>query len=68
MAAEPAPAEIHQQKGEVVEHVDGGELVVELDGVEQDRLALDLDDVAEVQIAVAVTHIATRRAQSEQRG
>ena len=29
-----AMPQIHQQKGEVVEHVDGGDLVVELDAVE----------------------------------
>ena len=66
-ALKPALAEIHQQKGEIVEHVDGGEPVVELDGVEQDRRAVDLDDVAQMQIAVAVAHIAAPRPRLEQR-
>ncbi len=57
--AQPALAEIHQQKGEIVEHIDGGEPVVELDRVEQDGRAVDLDDVAQMQIAVAVAHIAS---------
>ena len=55
-----------RQKGEIVEHVDGGEPVVELDGVEQDRRAVDLDDVAQMQIAVAVAHIAAPRSRLEQ--
>ena len=67
MSAEAALAEIHQQEGEIVQHVDRGEGIVELDGVEQDRLALDLDDVAQVKIAVAVAHIASARPCLEQR-
>ena len=64
---EPALAEIHQQEGEVVEDVDRGEPVVELDGVEQDRRAVDLDDVAQMKIAVAMAHISSARPRFQQR-
>ena len=67
MASKPALAEIHEQEGEIVEHVDRGERIVELDGVEQNGLALDLDDVAQVEIAVTVAHIASARPRFEQR-
>lgn len=58
MRGQPARAEIHEQEGEIIENVDGGDGVVELDGVEQHRRALDLDDIAKVQVPMAVTHIA----------
>ena len=40
-AVQAALDQIHEQKSEIVEHVDGGELWIELDGVEQHRLAVD---------------------------
>ena len=49
--------EIHQQKGEVVEDVDRGELVGEFEAVEQCRLALEQADITEVQVAVAAPHL-----------
>ena len=62
-AQPPAPAlEVHQQKGEVVEQIDGGERLVELDGVEQHRLPLPEHDVVEVQVAVHAPHTACCRA------
>ena len=66
VSLEAALAEIHEQEGEIVEHVDRGERIVELDRVEQDGLALDLDDVAQVKIAVTVAHIASPRPRFEQ--
>ena len=45
--------QIHQWEGEVVEHVAGGHPVVELDGVEQNRVPVDQHDVAQMRIAVA---------------
>ena len=33
--------QVHQQEGEIVEHVAGGDRRIELDGVEQHRLAVD---------------------------
>ena len=66
VSRQAALAEIHEQEGEIVEHVDRGERIVELDRVEQDGRAVDLDDVAQVQIAVAVAHIASARPRLEQ--
>ena len=45
--------EVHEQEGQVVEHVHGGDGLVELDGVEEDGAAVAQDDVAEVKVAVA---------------
>jgi hypothetical protein len=56
-AAEPAEIakfQIHHQKREIVKHVDFGEGGVELDGIEQHGPTLVRDDVAQVQIAVAM--------------
>ena len=66
MSLEVALAEVHEQEGEVVEHVDRGERIVELDRIEQDGLALDLDDVAQVKVAMTVAHIAAPRSRFEQ--
>ena len=44
--------QVHQQESQIVEHVAGGDDVAELDGVEQNRLAVDQHDVAEMKIAV----------------
>src|SRR5262249_4150913 len=43
-APEPAMREVHQQEGEVVEYVDGGERRIELDAVERNRAAIDEAD------------------------
>ena len=53
-----ARIEVHEQEGEVVEHVDGGQRLAELQGVERHRHAVDQHDVAEVQIAVAAADAA----------
>ena len=50
--------EVHQQKGEIVKLVAGGDPVVELHRVEQHRFAVDQRDIAQVQIAVAAAHVA----------
>ena len=50
--AEPALGQIHQQEGEVVEHVARGDQRAELDGVEQHRSPLKQHDVAEMEVAV----------------
>ncbi len=65
--AEAAKLEVHHQEGEVVEHVDIGEGGIELDGVEQYRPAVADDNVAEVQIAVAMADPAFVAAAVEQR-
>ena len=46
--------QVHQQERQVVAHVDAGDLVVELDRVEERRPAVQQHDVAQVQIAVAL--------------
>ena len=51
----PVP-EVHQQKRQVIDHIDTGNLVVELDTVEQRRLTVQQDDVAEVQVAVTLAN------------
>ena len=49
-----------------MENVDGCEAVVELDGIEQDRRAINFHDVAQMEIAVAVAHVAAACARLEQ--
>ena len=44
--------EVHEQEGEIVEDVGGGNRLVELDGVEEDRLGRDQDDVAKMKVAM----------------
>ena len=67
MAAQPAVLQVHDQEREIVEHVDAGDGVVELDGVEDPGPAVDDADVAQVQIAMAAAHEAGRQAPVEQR-
>ena len=50
--------EIHQQEGEIIEHVDAGEGLAELDAVEERRPPVQEDDVAEMKIAVAMPDLA----------
>ena len=45
--------QIHQQEGEVVEQVAGGNDWIKLERVERHRASIDQGDVAEVQIAVS---------------
>src|ERR1019366_6264075 len=59
--------QVHQQEGEIVQHVAGGDLGIEFDGVEQHRRALEQHDIAEVQIAVTPTYQASTFARGEQR-
>src|SRR5208283_3784713 len=42
--------QVHQQKGQIVEHVDRGYRVVEFNRVEQRRLAVEEADIAQMQI------------------
>ncbi|MDH3771423.1 MAG: hypothetical protein OET79_10630, partial [Nitrospirota bacterium] len=55
---EASMTEIHDQEGEVVEGVDRRQRLIEFETVEQNRLTIEQDDVAEMQIAVAVAHMA----------
>lgn len=45
--------QVHQQEGEIVEHVPGCDHGIEFDGVEQGRFVLDENDISEMQIAMA---------------
>ena len=59
--------EVHQQKGEIVEHVDRREFVGKFDAIERRRRAVDDADVAQGQIAMATARLAPRMARVEQR-
>ena len=59
--------QVHEQEGEVVEHVDRRHGVVEFQAVERRRTALEQADVAQMQVAVAVAHLAEPLAPVEQR-
>ena len=63
----PAPVEIHQQEGEIVERVGGRDVLVELDRVEQHRFAVQDHDVVEMQVAMASTDEASLSAPVEAR-
>ena len=65
--AEAAVDQVHQQEGEIVEDVAGGDQRIEFDGVERHRLAVDHRDIAEMEVAVAAAHQAVAAAQFEQR-
>ena len=63
----PALDQIHQQKCKIIQHIDRGECLVELERVEWHRPALDENDITEVEIAVAATDGTLERAGVEQR-
>ena len=67
MTRQAATPEIHQEKREVVENVGAGDLVVELDAIEERRPAIEQHDVAQVQVAVALPHESRGTAFIEQR-
>ena len=48
--------QIHQKKGQIVENIAARNLVGKLDRIEQCRLAVDENDVAQVQIAVTAAN------------
>ncbi len=52
--AQAAMLQVHEQEGQVVEHIDIGDGRAELDPVEQGRPAVRKADVAEMQVAMAV--------------
>ena len=59
--------QVHRQKGDVVEHVDPAQRVVEFDAVEGAGLAVELQHVRQVQVAVALAHAAVAPAGLPQR-
>ena len=56
MSRELTAPEIHQEKREVVKNVGAGDLVVELDAIEERRPAVEEHKVTQVQVAVALAH------------
>ena len=46
--------EVHEQERYIVKDVDGGEGIVEFDGVEKGRPAFDDANIAQMQVAVTV--------------
>lgn len=50
--SQPMAIEIHEQKRQVIENIDAGESVVELDGIEKHRLFVDQADVVEMKVTV----------------
>ena len=59
--------QVHEQEGDVAGHVDPAQARVELDGVEQARTALQPQQVAQVQVAMAFAHPAFGAAGGHQR-
>src|SRR5688572_33394207 len=56
MTRQLSPPEIHQEKRQIVQDVRAGNLVVELDPVEQRRTPVEQNDVAQMEITVTLTH------------
>ena len=54
MARQSSPPEIHQEKRKIVQDVGAGNLVVELDAVEERRAPVQQHDVAQMEVAVTL--------------
>src|SRR5262249_58523667 len=61
-----AMAQIHQQEGEVIEHIDATERAVELNAVEERRPAAELADVSQMEVPVAEPDLAVPTALLDQ--
>ena len=59
--------EVHQQKCQIVEDVAGSDNVAELDGIEQNRLAFEQHDIAEMKVAVNAASEAIAASLAQQR-
>ena len=59
--------QIHHREGDFAHHVDPAHLLVELDAIEDDELAVDTRDVAQMQVAVALAHEALLRGDAGKR-
>jgi hypothetical protein len=64
---EPTGMQVHEQEGEIIEHVDIRDQAIEFDAVEQRRASGDEADVAQMQVAMAVAHLAGAPARVQQR-
>ena len=58
--------QVHQQEGEVVENVARSNDVAEFDGIEQNRLAVDQHDIAEMKVAMDAANEAAPAALAQQ--
>ena len=58
---------VHQKKGQVVQNVNRGDLVVEFDAIEQARLAVEQANVTQMQIAMAPPDLARRLSRGSRR-
>ena len=65
--AESTLLQIHQQEGEIIEHVPAGDGFGKLDRVEQGRLAVDQRDVAKMQVPVTAADESGRAARQQNR-
>ena len=63
----PIMQQVHQREAEIIEYVDRRNHRIELDGVEQHRMAIDHHDVFQMQIAMAAPHLALAAALFQQR-
>ena len=68
LGTQAAIEQVHDKEGEVVEDVDRGQPLAELQAVEQHRPAVQEHDVGEVQVAMAAAHRAGLPAAVEQAG
>jgi hypothetical protein len=68
MPREPSPPEIHQKKREIIQYVRAGDLVVELDAIEQRRSPVQQNDVTQMEVAVTLAHEARLATLLKQRG
>ena len=66
IGARSAVPQVHQQEADVVEDVGRRHALVELEAVEQRRLAVDEADVAKMQVAMAAAHLSGAGACVEQ--
>src|SRR5262249_40054422 len=65
-ARKTAMAQIHQQEGEVIEHIDAGERAVEFNAVEERRPVAELADVSQMEVPVAEPDLAVPTALLDQ--
>jgi hypothetical protein len=57
-----AGAEVHDCERDVVDHIDPAQRRVEFDAIERRHMAFDADDIFQVQVAMALAHVAAGQA------
>ena len=58
--------EIHHGERKIVEYVDRRDIGIKLDRIEQDRFAIDQDNVRQMQVAMASTYVSLSAALLQQ--